>query len=331
MELAKFVQDMLCRPDSSKVKSANGLHGWTEVSFNGLNARLWSWHDSLPGEIRWNRWASKSDPLHLSIASLQFVVMSRYLVARAHIFNSMMYHVIRISLNRPFLRVEDRDAQVSTTANISSDAFKICDISADTIVSILHRFKSQQSLKCVPIIFAHGAIMATDVVLATLPHSRTLEATRNTILPALDAALVELSYAWSIATDARQGLQRFLGQVQAGSSELSSIISPHSTSGTRSTNARVTTKCSRNLSPVAEVQDDKKSPINWSLNASGWNCQLDGYDGNDQWFPDPLALVNSESISWTGAQEPLMYDIDWNEVGKGFTDVYTLEDLNAHV
>jgi hypothetical protein len=58
---------------NSSIRSASFLHfnRWIEISLNDLNARLWRWHDSLPSELRWDRWGSRFDAIKQSIAALQ--------------------------------------------------------------------------------------------------------------------------------------------------------------------------------------------------------------------------------------------------------------------
>jgi hypothetical protein len=73
MELSKIIHDILLPRDFSSKGSAQQptTRRWTEVAISELNTRLWGWHSTLPGELRWNRWGSCSDAVIPSIAALQ--------------------------------------------------------------------------------------------------------------------------------------------------------------------------------------------------------------------------------------------------------------------
>src|SRR5882757_6083486 len=131
----------------------------------------------------------------------------------------MLYHTARISLNRPLVSGNNQSALSSDTSKVMSDAFEICDASVETIIGILRRFSTQHTLKNAPLGFVHGAVAAIDVTLAMSSRSykddRPRPIVKDTVLPAIDAALAELSYAWSIANDARRCLQGLLNNRQA--------------------------------------------------------------------------------------------------------------------
>ncbi len=129
----------------------------------------------------------------------------------------MLYHTARISLNRPFVTTKSSASPCPSPASSSlySGSIEICDTSADIIVSILNRFKPQGGLKTAPLMFVHGAIVAIDATLATAQHqSGGKPIVKDTNLPALDAALAELSHTWALAGGARTGLRDVLRQRQ---------------------------------------------------------------------------------------------------------------------
>lgn len=123
----------------------------------------------------------------------------------------MLYHTARISLNRPLISLRSNDNGQSS--KLVSDAIELCDASVDTVVRILRRFGAQHTLKNAPFGFVHGAVVAIDVTLATMTStSASKGVVKDTALPTLDAALAELSHAWKIARDARDGLQELLAR-----------------------------------------------------------------------------------------------------------------------
>lgn len=116
----------------------------------------------------------------------------------------MLYQISRLSLNQSFLESGQQSLQNSAILRCHA----ICDSSVDVIISIIRRFKSQHNLRTAPLIFVHGCIRAVDTVLA-LAHlqERDKEAHSDTRLQFLDRTLEELSSAWELATQAREGLK----------------------------------------------------------------------------------------------------------------------------
>lgn len=130
----------------------------------------------------------------------------------------MLYHTTRISLNRPFIN--------TNTTQVFNQSFKICDTSADIIVSILRRFKAQHSLLNCPLLFVYAAIKAIDVTLAADQYQDSgTPVIMDTNLLTLDVALKELSYAWILAGQARKGLQDLLNERRSPRDENLSISS----------------------------------------------------------------------------------------------------------
>lgn len=137
----------------------------------------------------------------------------------------MLYNTTHISLNLPFLTSEKRETLPTPPPKLTADAIHICKISIDTIISILRRFKSQHSLKNAPLEFVHGAVTAVEAAIAVAAFDSSADPlAQNTNLRVLDDALLELSYSWKLAGDARAGLQQVFAE--RGVSEWSAMSSP---------------------------------------------------------------------------------------------------------
>lgn len=96
-----------------------------------------------------------------------------------------------------------------------TESAKICKLSSESLIEILHRFRAQHTLVNSPLILVYGTIIATNGVLVTLRHQHrnTNEPPmqiRDTALPALDMYLQELSAPWALAGEARIKFQRAL-------------------------------------------------------------------------------------------------------------------------
>ncbi|RDL39788.1 uncharacterized protein BP5553_04128 [Venustampulla echinocandica] len=208
-ELCHIINDILETYSSSRKPTRQQTsQRWIEVIVNELNARLWKWLNSLPASFRWNRWGSSFNTVHPSIAALH-----------------MLYNTAHISLNLPFLTSEKSETLPTSPAKLIADAIHICRISIDTIISILRRFRSQHSLKNAPLEFVHGAITAADAAIATAAFDTSAgPLSQNANLRVLDEALLDLSYSWKIAGDARAGLWQVFAE--RGVSERSAISSP---------------------------------------------------------------------------------------------------------
>jgi hypothetical protein len=74
IDLGRIIEDMLSQTLPPKKMTPGGSKRWAEISLNRLNARLCSWHNALPGDMRWDRWGSSFDVVHPSIASLQYEI-----------------------------------------------------------------------------------------------------------------------------------------------------------------------------------------------------------------------------------------------------------------
>lgn len=161
---------------------------------------------------------------------------------------SALYHSTRICLNLPFLvssiergpsfseikqSSEDNSKPQAARVRYLAESAKICKLSSESLVDILHRFRAQHTLANSPIILVYAAIIAANAVLVTLRHQHrsTNEPPlqiKDTALPALDTYLQELSVPWALAGEARIKFQRALstlyrpGTTEAGQQVFSS-------------------------------------------------------------------------------------------------------------
>lgn len=201
----------------------------------------------------------------------------------------MLYHTARISLNRPFM-------SPTPESNVSKESLKICDISADIIVSIVRRFKAQHSLRNCPLVFVHGSIKAVDAILAAALHQDcNTPITKDTSLLALDAALAEMSNAWILAGQARKGLQDLLNTKYAHKQEEESTSSPSLASGVESTFTNETTQDDIYTDQSLKFPDD-----NFHLTTSILAFQsyfhmmpYDNFVGTDPTLWDPLCVIDN--------------------------------------
>lgn len=70
-ELGRIIQEIQSQVHFPCGRSRHGSEYWLQAVYIKLNARLWGWHDSLPGAMRWNRWSSNLDEVDPSLANLQ--------------------------------------------------------------------------------------------------------------------------------------------------------------------------------------------------------------------------------------------------------------------
>ncbi len=70
-ELGQIIKEIQSQVHFPGRGARRGSEYWLQALYNKLNARLWSWHDSLPGAMRWNRWSSNLDEVDQSLANLQ--------------------------------------------------------------------------------------------------------------------------------------------------------------------------------------------------------------------------------------------------------------------
>jgi hypothetical protein len=270
IELGRIIQDMLSQTLSPKRMAPGGSKRWAEISLNQLNARLCSWHNTLPGEMRWDRWGSSFDVVHPSIAALQYGIPIPHYVNTDNT-NSMLYHTARISLNRPFVNPNPE-------SNSINQSLKICDVSADIIVSILRRFKARYQGGGTPIV-------------------------KDTNLPALDAALAELSHAWALAGQARKGLQDLLNKTHAQRQEVQPTPSPSLASDIEPAFTNETTQGAIYTAQCLKVPDNFQMATSTLAFQTNFNMMpYDAFDGTDSTLWDPLSVMDDGTGSWSSGR-----------------------------
>lgn len=142
--------------------------------------------------------------------------------------HSTFYHTTRICLNLPFVvsSIEHQPTASGQTGGGPSEpntvrkrylteSAKICELSSESLVDIMHRFRAQHTLGNTPMIMMYGAIVATNAALVTLRRQHTNAdeppvQIKHTALPALDTYLQELSVPWALAGEARNKFHRAL-------------------------------------------------------------------------------------------------------------------------
>ncbi|KAI1623221.1 fungal-specific transcription factor domain-containing protein [Exophiala viscosa] len=206
-ELSNIIADMQRQILSTRRRLLYRPDHWYDALYNKLNARLWRWHDSLPGELRWNRWSSNLEMVDPSLSPLH-----------------MLFQTTRLILNKSILtRYKHKALSFQNPPDIIMEALRLCDASIETIVGIIRRFGAQHSLQNAPFVFVHGAIVAADVTLSLSSwrradgggeHSPRIP-DPDTVLPVLESTLADLSSAWSIAHDARNELRKVMDQLSS--------------------------------------------------------------------------------------------------------------------
>ncbi|KAK1990630.1 hypothetical protein LX36DRAFT_675770, partial [Colletotrichum falcatum] len=130
------------------------------------------------------------------------------------------YHTTRICLNLPFITSVRQvpavpDGEAEDPSNPIVKSLKICQSSAQSIVDILQRYRSQHTLGNTPLNFVGAAIVAINAVLATTRlQASPPPSMRDTMLPFLDAALEDMSASWKLAGEARQKVRNAFALTQ---------------------------------------------------------------------------------------------------------------------
>ncbi|KIX97485.1 uncharacterized protein Z520_06937 [Fonsecaea multimorphosa CBS 102226] len=223
-ELGKIITDIQLQVHSKR-KLRHLSEYWHQALYNKLNSRLWSWHDSLPGDMRWSRWSSNLEEVEPSLANLH-----------------MIYHTARISLNRSLLSGEVHGTSLELS-RLVSDALEACNSSVEAIIGIFRRFGAQHTLKNAPLNFVHGAVAAVDATLVMVSrspkHRNSPPHIQDTCLSVIDTALADMACAWEMANDARRGLREVLSSWSISfdtTSDHSKPSSPQATTTTSSSN-----------------------------------------------------------------------------------------------
>lgn len=233
VELGRIIHDILATTFVPKRNEQSKARRWTNVLLNKLNARLVAWHEALPNEMRWKKWLTAKDNLLPDICMLQYDQPQNPSMlphTDLPLSQSTLYHSTRICLNLPFLVSSiEREPSASDTKQgpggpsepnatrmrYLTESAKICKLSSESLVDILHGFRAQHTLVNSPMILVYGAIIATNAVLVTLRHQHKYTneppmQIKDTALPALDTYLQELSVPWALAGEARIKFQRAL-------------------------------------------------------------------------------------------------------------------------
>lgn len=72
-ELGRIITEAQSQIHLGGRSCAHSSGHWAQALYSKLNARLWSWHDSLPGEMRWNKWSPNTEDVDPALANLQYV------------------------------------------------------------------------------------------------------------------------------------------------------------------------------------------------------------------------------------------------------------------
>ena len=209
-------------------------------------------------------------------------------------FASTLYNSTRICLNLPFITSVEPSVsaphlkkQIVHQPNHFAECAKICSDSADAIVALLQRFKSQHTLGNAPIIFVHWAIVATNSVLVTSRYSESSRPlVKNTHLPVLDAALQEMSTSWALAEIARTKFRHALGQKQQQHQRQSSLI-------------QLTHDLDAQFHEQPATTDSSTSnTLGIDSTALGAVAQGIDFASPEQYVWDPMSILDGETEYW---------------------------------
>ena len=169
--------------------SAEGGHIHPAV-LNRVNLDLCRWQESLPDILRWNKWEPTTKPLKPVVAALQLVIpMSflkrnliepRWLIKPQH---SVLFNSIRIAVNFDI-------AVLSGASEHITVARHTCEVSAQDIIALVRKYRSQHGLHHAPLIFVYGIVQA-----ARFSSSQRSEIDTKYLLQALD----DSSVTWELA------------------------------------------------------------------------------------------------------------------------------------
>ncbi|KAI0113096.1 fungal-specific transcription factor domain-containing protein [Daldinia grandis] len=71
VDLGRIIHDILSNVFSPKGKGFTKSKRWTTTVLQQLNARLLSWHEALPADMRWKKWFTNRDRLQPNVTVLQ--------------------------------------------------------------------------------------------------------------------------------------------------------------------------------------------------------------------------------------------------------------------
>lgn len=120
----------------------------------------------------------------------------------------MTYHISKLSLNQFLIESTLSDDE---TASIASD---MCAASVDAIVSIVEKYKSQDILRSMPLLFVQGIILALDFADTHGSHAWGCSPTNVANSDVLDYVLRETASVWQVACVAWDKRRAILAESQ---------------------------------------------------------------------------------------------------------------------
>lgn len=254
---------------------------------------------------------------------------------------------------------QSHEGKMESTANRLShltESARICELSSESLVDILHRFRAQHTLGSAPILLVYGAIVATNAVLVNLrrQHKNTNEPPlqmKDTALPALDSYLQELSVPWALAGEARTKFQRTLSiwhrQNAAGQEPPGPINQETNFSGQPSAEPGLNFMDSYTMNPALHAQDHgqyvEQPPQDWyqgyhqahiqaQLQAQPVTQQGDAagtvsspdvnFESPVPYVWDPMSVMDGEAALWAnvGSDFPTGHDTSFDVGGIVWAD-----------
>lgn len=175
-KLGGVMHETLSRVFALKASSGDEKQGL----IHQVDMDLGRWLETLPGEIRWNRWWPVTKPLEPHIAALHLTFLC-----------------VRICIHRENM-VSSRD---TTSARSSREH---CESLIGMVVQLMRHYKSQHDLRQAPIIFVYASALALDVHgLLQRPRDSLQSSTASTDFPArvLKRDLEKCGKTWKISEE----------------------------------------------------------------------------------------------------------------------------------
>lgn len=216
---------------------------------------------------------------------------------------SIFYHSARICLNLPFIASVKNIPFTSEESNETSNntlikSFKICQASAEGMVDVLQRFKSQHTLGNAPLLFVGATIVAMNAVLVTsLRHGSPPQFMKDTLLPVLDSALEEMSVSWKLAEEARLKFRNSFGQKQhqhpGSSSETTQCDIQPDAGGPYHHEIPV-------VNPAQDQHPANASGVAPEIGSLGASTQRAGIESPELHVWEPWGVLGDEAAYWVG-------------------------------
>ncbi|RDW84286.1 hypothetical protein BP6252_01876 [Coleophoma cylindrospora] len=272
IELGRLMQDMLSRMFAPKKLSTLEATRSLELSLMELNSRLSTWHEALPGEMRWKKWPARGEKLQQHIAVLH-----------------MLYHSTIISLNRPFLKPLTNSARLESP----SESQTTCDAAVESIIEILQRFRTDYTLRNSPFVFVQGTILALNARLITTRNQHAWPVMTDSGLSFLDLALEDLSHVWELAGEARRKFWTVLRLRQNKRPELSAS-GEHERADDRKSDTPAEAR-------FANTEDADVPMLSGGMENSSTLCDdsVSATQGAEQYIWDPLTWMDEEAAYWS--------------------------------